>query len=517
MASLSSTLALFVAVLLSNSLGRRHVWMAVLKTCGPQVKSEPNKFGPIGVYEKGINRFPALSSLHRRVSRSLPLRNIPLPNLYTILQQPSSCHMTGPVRSNSTQPLVQPPRPPNAWILYRSDKLRALPPQVPGTPRRVQADVSKLISSMWRNESEDVRNQYERRADEKKAEHQARYPGYRFMPVKKEVKDRLREEKRLEKEKERAQTKRGGRARQAPYTPAPFVQPALPYATAFYYGPSGPSPPLSAASSPNNPSSSSDGPAQDDRQASQSTDASPGRYRGPITPSATASSSSIMSTGHPAQMAPSYQTPMPIVAPQPMTAQYSLPGPSQWQTPQQYQPLPGVPALAPVWLDHNNNFPPDGSAQQVYALYDLISCLFCLHFLQELCKLQYATFFGAKLVCVDALRCHRRGSVARRFVAGVTVRHERSFYFPTLKLQSGRPLVSSRGRDRSLRRPDAVPVPRSFQRGNREPTRQLQFPHSYSGIIAILCYLTSDTPGGSVISFPRTCAVVVVDDVPEGF
>ncbi|KDQ57658.1 hypothetical protein JAAARDRAFT_93592, partial [Jaapia argillacea MUCL 33604] len=77
------------------------------------------------------------------------------------------------------------PRPPNAWILYRSDKLKSLPPVPAGAPRRAQADVSREISLMWKNETEIVRSEYERRAELKKAQHQQLYPNYRYHPVSK--------------------------------------------------------------------------------------------------------------------------------------------------------------------------------------------------------------------------------------------------------------------------------------------------------------------------------------------
>ncbi|KAJ7292170.1 high mobility group box domain-containing protein, partial [Mycena rebaudengoi] len=74
------------------------------------------------------------------------------------------------------------PRPANAWILYRSDKIKELRK---GTPQR---DLSKQVSALWRNERPDVRAWYEKRAEEKKQEHRRMYPDYRFQPVKKEEK-----------------------------------------------------------------------------------------------------------------------------------------------------------------------------------------------------------------------------------------------------------------------------------------------------------------------------------------
>lgn len=198
--------------------------------------------------------------------------------------------MVGPIRTNDTPTegasssatiKVQPPRPPNAWILYRSDKLRQLPP----AKGRAQADVSKTISAMWKNETDTVRLFYERMADARKAEHQRLYPDYRFQPVKREDKAKMREQQKVARERARAErrSKRGATSTQsvqsAPQPPpvaptsAPVPTPPVVYATPYgmppgyammqmsYYmtpfisnearfGPAGPSPPLSAASSP---------------------------------------------------------------------------------------------------------------------------------------------------------------------------------------------------------------------------------------------------------------------------
>jgi hypothetical protein len=215
-------------------------------------------------------------SFERRASSSPPLFRQPLSTSNSTFPRVSSLYqMAGPVRSsptNTTQRVVQPPRPPNAWILYRSDMVRELPPVAPGTPRRAQAEVSKMISDMWKAAPERVRQHYEQLADAKKAEHQAMYPGYRFQPMKKEEKERLREEKRLEKEKDRAQSRRH-RSRPTPY---PVAGPAtgMPHGVQFYqpdlyYGSDGPSPPLSAASSPNYGSPAPDSHYGSERYSSQ--------------------------------------------------------------------------------------------------------------------------------------------------------------------------------------------------------------------------------------------------------
>ena len=169
--------------------------------------------------------------------------------------------MTGPVRTatRTRSAVEQPPRPPNAWILYRSDRVREMPPPFPGQVR-TQSDVSKAISAQWRNESEATRAEYERRAEIKKAEHHRLYPDYRFQPKSKEQKERQRLEKKQEKERQPKRT----RARVAAPTVAqktsnysqPLPHPAFnpSYNPSYYpearFGPAGPSPPLSAAASP---------------------------------------------------------------------------------------------------------------------------------------------------------------------------------------------------------------------------------------------------------------------------
>ncbi|KAH7335942.1 high mobility group box domain-containing protein, partial [Rhizoctonia solani] len=80
------------------------------------------------------------------------------------------------------------PRPPNAWILYRSDKLKELATNQPPGPRKPQAEISKIISQLWQSEGPETKGMYEARAEEKKAEHAALYPDYKFAPMKKEDK-----------------------------------------------------------------------------------------------------------------------------------------------------------------------------------------------------------------------------------------------------------------------------------------------------------------------------------------
>ncbi|WVR06041.1 hypothetical protein IAU60_003069 [Kwoniella sp. DSM 27419] len=67
-----------------------------------------------------------------------------------------------------------------------------------------QADISKVISNLWKSESAQRRAFYEEKASLRKLEHQKNYPDYKFQPMRKAEKIKLREEK----EKERAEAKR---------------------------------------------------------------------------------------------------------------------------------------------------------------------------------------------------------------------------------------------------------------------------------------------------------------------
>ena len=109
----------------------------------------------------------------------------------------------------SNQSANRPRRPANAWILYRSDKMKILKPTAPEAPRRTQADISKLIAGMWKNEADEVKRHYERLSEHAKVEHHAQYPTYRFQPAKRA--EKLRGQKKARKAEARAE--RGNNAR----------------------------------------------------------------------------------------------------------------------------------------------------------------------------------------------------------------------------------------------------------------------------------------------------------------
>lgn len=120
--------------------------------------------------------------------------------------------------SRRNRSLSVPPRPPNAWILYRTDKMRELQRQrdatmantngfcIPDRPSRrsrrsaggkasrhstgggaLQAEVSRVVSQMWKHETPDRRAEYAQLAQEHKALHRQRYPDYKYQPRRRSV------------------------------------------------------------------------------------------------------------------------------------------------------------------------------------------------------------------------------------------------------------------------------------------------------------------------------------------
>ncbi len=157
---------------------------------------------------------------------------------------------------------AKPPRPPNAWILFRSDMVRVMPK--PATGAAQQSVVSKAISKLWAEADPAIKHEYERRAEIRKQEHAEMYPDYRFQPVKKEDKERQKEEAKQAKERSRRSGRKDrGSNRLRTVTPtastsavttAPFPY-AIPHfyplsSQPFHPAPHGPTPPMSAAPSP---------------------------------------------------------------------------------------------------------------------------------------------------------------------------------------------------------------------------------------------------------------------------
>nr|CAG8583972.1 6696_t:CDS:2 [Entrophospora candida] len=73
----------------------------------------------------------------------------------------------------------KPPRPPNAFILYRRAKQPAIVAKNVGISNN---DVSKEIGKMWHEEPVEIRLKYQKMAEAAKEEHTKKYPEYRYRP-----------------------------------------------------------------------------------------------------------------------------------------------------------------------------------------------------------------------------------------------------------------------------------------------------------------------------------------------
>lgn len=126
-----------------------------------------------------------------RVQRDIRLNHSSLPQIII-----SHSKAAG---SASKRPSKQPPRPQNAWILYRQWALANLlkeEPELQGVP---QSQLSKRLGAMWKEVDAQTRSRFEQQANLLKQQHAIEYPDYQFRPVKKSVKQRVREERKHEK------------------------------------------------------------------------------------------------------------------------------------------------------------------------------------------------------------------------------------------------------------------------------------------------------------------------------
>ncbi|KAA1468975.1 hypothetical protein DENSPDRAFT_551397 [Dentipellis sp. KUC8613] len=136
---------------------------------------------------------------------------------------PSTSQTTQPSSSTkreSRKSAERIPRPRNAWILYRSAMIKTLTPPPPGARRRTQGEISRILAPMWASATPEVRAFYQDEAAREKAEHAARYPDYKFAPVKKEVREQQRKEK-----KRQERSVRGTRRRETRSSPEPSLRP----------------------------------------------------------------------------------------------------------------------------------------------------------------------------------------------------------------------------------------------------------------------------------------------------
>ncbi|THU88446.1 HMG-box, partial [Dendrothele bispora CBS 962.96] len=76
------------------------------------------------------------------------------------------------------------PRPPNAFILFRSHVWKVLKEkQDEGSQKINLADVSKNVGGMWAKLPKEEQEKWKQEALSVKAQHAARFPGYHYAPT----------------------------------------------------------------------------------------------------------------------------------------------------------------------------------------------------------------------------------------------------------------------------------------------------------------------------------------------
>ncbi|KAL6593449.1 hypothetical protein U3516DRAFT_917092 [Neocallimastix sp. 'constans'] len=71
------------------------------------------------------------------------------------------------------------PRPQNCFIIYRREKHQMISAKNPGIANN---DISKIIAKMWREEPQEVKEIYHKRAKEEAKRHMLANPGYKYTP-----------------------------------------------------------------------------------------------------------------------------------------------------------------------------------------------------------------------------------------------------------------------------------------------------------------------------------------------
>ncbi|CAK7199544.1 hypothetical protein SEUCBS139899_002224 [Sporothrix eucalyptigena] len=74
------------------------------------------------------------------------------------------------------------PRPPNAWIIYRSQKSKEIRKEL---PHATAGYISTVVSRMWKLEPRETRLWYNAKAIEAHRLHKEMYPGYKYNANKK--------------------------------------------------------------------------------------------------------------------------------------------------------------------------------------------------------------------------------------------------------------------------------------------------------------------------------------------
>lgn len=147
----------------------------------------PDGFEPILIPRQQFlsNARTGLKAFAGPLPSSLPLNDCKIPS-YIVNTRKVSTKGQQDWKDEGIPLSRNPPRPPNAFILYRKSKQADILAANQGLSNN---DVSKIIGNMWQNEVESVKEHFQTSAHIIKLEHQIMYPNYRYSPRKSRAKD----------------------------------------------------------------------------------------------------------------------------------------------------------------------------------------------------------------------------------------------------------------------------------------------------------------------------------------
>ncbi|KAH9951743.1 hypothetical protein B0H21DRAFT_189098 [Amylocystis lapponica] len=122
--------------------------------------------------------FPDLLTTGPQLSPALDLAQLfgVSPSLMSQLSQAFPCHAPSPSRRRRPGP----PRPPNAFMLFRSDLLKS--GKIPSRVERRQQNISRVAGECWNLMSDEEKEKWFQKARDALEEHKRLHPEYKFSP-----------------------------------------------------------------------------------------------------------------------------------------------------------------------------------------------------------------------------------------------------------------------------------------------------------------------------------------------
>jgi HMG (high mobility group) box len=110
--------------------------------------------------------------------------DFPLSGLASAISSPIGFEGSSNSKSKKEKPRSHTPRPSNSFILYRREKHVELMAQYKGQKSLSNNVISKIVASMWRSETPEVKAHFASLAEQEKRAHLLKYPDYKYKPRK---------------------------------------------------------------------------------------------------------------------------------------------------------------------------------------------------------------------------------------------------------------------------------------------------------------------------------------------